>query len=152
MITNETEATIDRPAQQAWAYAADILRHPDWMSVADARLIRGEGTKVGDRGRETLILGPFKWEIQFEVVEAVPGRRIVWRSVDDPRLDLEVGLDLEPAGDGSTRATYRGAVQLHGRWRLLAPLMAMEASAGLRRELQRLKASLETAPAVAGAN
>jgi uncharacterized membrane protein len=152
LITNETEATIDRSAQQAWAYAADILRHPDWMSVADARLIRGEGTKVGDRGRETLILGPFKWEIQFEVVEAVPGRRIVWRSVDDPRLDLEVGLDLEPAGDASTRATYHGAVKLHGRWRLLTPLMAVEASAGLRRELQRLKASLETAPAVAGAN
>ena len=152
MIRNETDATIARPAQQAWAYAADILRHPDWMSVADARLIRGEGTKVGDRGRETLILGPFKWEIQFEVVEAVPGRRIVWRSVDDPRLDLEVGLDLEPAGDASTRATYHGAVQLHGRWQLLAPLLAMEASAGLRRELQRLKASLETAPAVAGAS
>jgi hypothetical protein len=40
-------------------------------------------------------------------------------------------------------------MQLRGRWRLLAPLMVMEGSAGVRRELERLKAKVEAAPAAA---
>ena len=139
----EAETTIERSANDVWAYAADILRHPDWMNVADAHVVSGDGTAVGARGRERLLLGPFKWDVVFEVAEAVAGRRIVWRSVDDPRLDLEVGLDLEPVDATSTRATYHGAVQMHGRWRVLAPLVSMEGSAGLKRELQRLKSNVE---------
>ena len=145
----ETETTIDRSGHDVWMYAADILRHPDWMSVADARVVRGDGTAVGARGRERLLLGPFKWDVTFEVAEAVPGRRIVWRSIDDPRFEIEVGLDLEPVGATSTRATYHGAVQMRGRWRLLAPFVAMEGSAGLKRELQRLKANVEAAATMA---
>ena len=78
----------------------------------------------------------------------MPGRRIVWHSVDDPHFDLDVGLDLEPVGPAITRATYHSAVQMHGRWRLLAPLVTMEGSAGVKRELQRLKANVEAAAAV----
>ena len=81
MITSQTEQTIERDATEIWAYAADIARHPEWMSVTDAVILRGVGSEVGSRGRERLALGPFKWDVEFEVAEAVPGRRIVWRSV-----------------------------------------------------------------------
>jgi uncharacterized membrane protein len=145
----ETETTIDRSSHDVWTYAADIVRHPDWMSVADATVVRGDGTAIGARGRERLLLGPFKWDVVFEVAEAVAGRRIVWRSVDDPRLELEVGLDLESVAATSTRATYHGAIQMRGRWRLLAPLVAMEGSAGVERELQRLKANVEASATTA---
>ncbi len=151
MSRYESEATIGRSAEDVWTYAADILRHPEWMSVADARIVQGQGTQVGGRGRERLLFGPFKWDVEIEVVEALPGRRIVWRAVDDPRFDAETGLDLAPLEPAKTRATYRTAVQMHGLWRLLAPLMAMEGSAAVRRELQRLKENVETAPAVAAA-
>jgi hypothetical protein len=40
---------------------------------------------------------------------------------------------------------------MHGPWRLIAPLVAMEGKAGQARELQRLKENVETAPAVAPA-
>jgi uncharacterized membrane protein len=151
MSRYEALATIDRSADEIWKYAADILRHPDWMTVASAHILRGQGTEVGARGRERLILGPFKWDVEFEVVEAEPGRRLVWRSLDDPHLDLEVGLALEPAAASTTRARYYGSVQLRGRWRLLAPLVAMEGAAGVRRELGRLKVNVERAPAIAPA-
>jgi uncharacterized membrane protein len=145
----KAEATIDRPADEIWAYAADILRHPDWMSVLDAEILRGQGSEVGARGRERLNLGPIKWAVEFEVVEAVPGRRIVWRADDPHFAEYEVALDLEATGSGATRATYRGSVQMRGRWRLLAPLLAMEGSAGVRRELEQLKHNVEAAPALA---
>jgi uncharacterized membrane protein len=151
VITTKTEQVIERSAADVWAYAADIVRHPDWMNVTNAAVLRGTGSEVGSRGRERLALGPFKWDVELEVAEAVPERRIVWRSVSGAPFDLEVSLDLEPAGPASTRATYGAAIQPHGLWRLLSPLMAAEGKAGPERELRRLKENVEkdAAPAAA---
>ncbi len=146
MTTYEAQTDIARSADAVWTYAADILRHTEWMSVADAHVLVGDGTQVGARGRERLLLGPFKWDVEFEVAEAEFGRRLLWRS-RDARFDLEIGLDLEPSGPTSVRARYHGEAQMHGRWRLLAPLLAMEGAAGIKRELAQLKARVEEAPA-----
>ncbi len=156
MSTYEATTTIERPADEVWTYAADIVRHTEWMSVTDARILAGDPTQPGARGRERLTMGPFRWDIDFDVVTADPGRRLTWRSTDDPRINLEVDLRLEPAGPTgrATTATYRGDARLRGRWRLLAPLLAMEGSAGIRRELDRLKTQVEqdssAAPATTG--
>ncbi len=153
MITTRTEQMIERPAADVWIYAADIVRHPDWMSVTDAALLHGTGSEVGSRGRERITLGPFTWDVQFEVAEAVPERKIVWRSVSGAPFDLEVSLDLEPAGPASTRATYGASLQPHGVWRLLSPMLAAEGKAGPERELRRLKENVErdAAPSAASA-
>jgi Polyketide cyclase / dehydrase and lipid transport len=150
MTRYEAQAEIARSADEVWTYAADILRHTEWMSVADAHLLAGDGTQIGARGRERLLLGPFKLDVEFEVAEAEFGRRLLWRS-RDPRFDMEVGLELEPSGPSSVRARYHGAAQMHGRWRLLSPLVAMEGSGSVKRELTRLKARVEQSPAAAAA-
>jgi uncharacterized membrane protein len=148
-----TEQTIARSAEAVWTYAADVVRHPDWMTITDPRIIKGNGTQIGDRGRERMRFGPFGWDVEFEVAEATPGRRIVWKAVDGAPFDLAVSLDLEPVGPTSTRARYGAEVRLHGLWRLLGPMVAMEGKAGPERELKRLKAQVEeassTTPALA---
>jgi len=146
MIKFETEQTIARSADDVWTYAADILRHPDWMGVTDARLLHGQGSEVGARARERLVMGPFRWDVDLEVSEAVPGGRIVWRSLAGGPFHGEVALDLAPVGPNSTRATYGAAIRMRGLWRLLTPLVAMEGKAGQARELQRLKENVERAP------
>jgi uncharacterized membrane protein len=151
MIKSQTEQVIGRPAEDVWAYAADIVRHPDWMGVTEARILRGAGSEAGSRGRERMVFGPFKWDVEFEVAEATAGRRIMWRSVAGAPFDLEVVLDLAPAGPGSTRATYGAAIQPHGFWRLLSPLIAMEGKAGPERELRRLKDNVEMSATPAAA-
>jgi uncharacterized membrane protein len=151
MIKSQTVQTIERSADEVWAYAADIVRHPEWMTVTDAAILSGVGSEVGARGRGRLAFGPFKRDVEFEVAEAVPGRRIVWRSVRGAPFDAEVFLDLSPSGPTSTRATYGARIQPHGLWRLLGPVIAAEGKAGLERELRRLKENLETAPTVVGA-
>ena len=138
-----TEQTIARSADDVWAYAADIVRHPEWMTVTDARVLDGPGTRVGARGRERMRFGPFGWDVEFEVAEAAPGRRIVWRAVDGAPFDLAVSLDLEPVGPTSTRARYGADIRLHGLWRLLGPMVAIEGKVGPERELKRLKAQVE---------
>ena len=109
MSTSVAEQTIERSAQDVWAYAADIVRHPEWMTVTDARIVQGgDGTRVGARGRERLRFGPFGWDVEFEVAEAEPGRRIVWRAVGGAPFDLTVSLDLEPMGPASHQGDVRG--------------------------------------------
>lgn len=141
--------TIARSADDVWAYAADIVRHTEWMTVTDARIVRGDGTQVGAHGREGMRFGPFGWDVEFEVVEATPGRRILWKSVAGAPFDLAVSLDLEPVGPTSTKATYGADIQLHGLWRLIGPIVAMEGKAAPERELGRLKAQVEGATTMA---
>jgi uncharacterized membrane protein len=151
MSKGVAQQTIARSAEDVWTYAADIVRHAEWMTVTDARIVRGDGGRVGARGRERMRFGPFGWDVEFEVVDATPGRRIAWRSVSGAPFDLDVSLDLEPLGPASTQATYGADIRLRGPWRLLSPMVAMEASAGPARELQRLKAQLEAAAVLAPA-
>ena len=146
MSASVTELVIERSAHDVWAYAADIVRHAEWMTVTDARVVRGDGARVGARGRERMRFGPFGWDVEFEVAEAEPGRKIAWRSLKGAPFDLEVTLDLEPVGLASTKARYGADIRLHGVWRLLSPMVAMEAKAGPARELQRLKTQVEAAP------
>ena len=79
MIRFRTEQTVERSAADVWAYAADILRHPEWMGVTGARILRGQGTDVGARAMERMKLGPRSIEVEFEVSAAVPAQRIAWR-------------------------------------------------------------------------
>ena len=67
MISFATEQTIERSADDVWAYAADIVRHPEWMDVTAARVVDGGGTEVGARALERLKLGPRSVEVAFEV-------------------------------------------------------------------------------------
>ena len=151
MSRGVAEQTIARSAQDVWTYAADIVRHAEWMTTTDARIVSGVGTQPGARGRERMRFGPFGWDVEFEVIDATPGRRIAWRSVSGAPFDLDVALDLEPTGPASTKATYCADIRLHGLWRLLSPMLAMEASAGPARELQRLKTHVEAGPVLAPA-
>jgi uncharacterized protein YndB with AHSA1/START domain len=66
MIRFETEQTISRSAEDVWTYAADILRHPEWMAVTDARIVRGTGTEVGAGATERIRLGPRSVDVELE--------------------------------------------------------------------------------------
>ena len=147
----QSELTIARPAHEVWAYAADITRHPDWMSVTDAVVTSGDGSKVGARGFEGMSFGPFHFKVGFEVTEAEPGRRIRWQARGGAPFDGDTVLDLAPDSPSATRATYHTTLVLRGLWRLAAPLFKMEGRAALPRELRRLKDQVENLPARAAA-
>lgn len=104
MIRFRTEQTVERSAADVLAYAADILRHPEWMGVTGARILRSEGTDAGARAAERMKLGPSSTEIEFEVSAGVPAQRMAWRVVGGGPLAGEVTLDLEALGPTSTRA------------------------------------------------
>ena len=143
MIRFDTEQTIERSAEDVWAYAADILRHPEWMGVTDARLVRGTGAAVGDAGIEHVRLGPREAEVEVLVTASVPARQIAWSVAGRSPIAGDVRLDLEAIGPERTRVVWSGGLGLTGIWRVLEPLMAAEVRSGEAAELARLKVNLE---------
>jgi hypothetical protein len=148
MIKFEAEQTIDRSAHDNWAYAADIIRHPEWMGVIDARIVEGRATEVGARAIERIKLGPRTIDVELTVAESVPAKRVRWVLAGRSPLTGDVALDLETLGADRTRAVWSGSIGMKGLWRLLEPLLAGDVSAGEAAELRRLKANLESAPAM----
>ena len=151
MIRFRSEQTIARPAQDVWSYAADVIRHPEWMGVIDARLISGQPTEIGARAVERVTLGRRKVDVEIEVSDSIPGQRIAWRMAGGSPLRGDVALDIESLGPDRARAVWSGSIGLTGLWRLVEPLVAAEVKAGEAAELRRLKEALEVAPAIAPA-
>lgn len=144
MIRFRAEQEIARSASDVWTYAADMTRHPEWMGVADAQVVRGDPREIGAMGRETVKMGARRFTAEFVVSESAPGRHIAWRIAGGMPLVGEARLDLEPVGPECTRATWSGAFRMTGLWQLLEPMMAGEIRAGEAAELERLKGVLET--------
>ena len=152
MIRFESEETIDRSAEDVWAFAADVLQHPKWMAIEDAAIVRGGSGEVGTTFRETIRMGPRRYAAELVVSESVPGKSIAWRVTGGIPLAGEARLELEPLAPGRTRARWSGAFRLTGMWRLVEPLMAGEVRSSEAAELVRLKGILEApdaTPAVA---
>jgi uncharacterized protein YndB with AHSA1/START domain len=150
VIPFRSEQTIDRSAMEVWEYAADIDRHPTWMSVIDARVVHGRSTDVGTRALESVKIGPRRQAVEFEVAEADPGRRLAYRVLSGP-MRGDVAMDLEAIGPDRTRVVWAGSLGLSGLMRLVEPLFAGEIRAGEAAELARLKERLEAGPVVAPA-
>jgi uncharacterized membrane protein len=148
MIRFETEQTIGRSADDVWAYAADILRHPEWMGVTDARILRGTGSEAGSSAIEHVKMGARTVEVEVSVTEAILARRLRWTVAGRSPLRGDVTLELEPLGADQTQAVWSGSMGMRGLWRLPEPLMAGEVEQGEAAELRRLKANLEKTPAM----
>jgi hypothetical protein len=144
MIPFESTQIIDRSVDDVWAYATDILRHPEWMGVLEVRMMEGSATEVGARAAERLRIGPRELDVELTVAESVPSRRVRWTVAGRSPLRADVTLALEPLAEHRTRATWSGAIGMRGWWRVLEPLMAGEVRNGEAAELRRLKANLET--------
>jgi uncharacterized protein YndB with AHSA1/START domain len=145
VISYRFEEIIARPPEAVWAYAADILSHPEWMNVLEAEVVSGDPVHVGAVGRESVRVGPKTYPLELTVSAAEPGRVIGWRFDGGPMAG-DALLELERV-DGGTRATWSGEIRLKGLWRLLEPVMAREVKSGEASELARPRRKVEAAAA-----
>ncbi len=121
MIRFASQQTIARSTQDVWAYAADILRHPEWMGVLDARLVSGQPTEIGARGQERVKLGPRKFDVGIEVSESIPAQGIAWRMSGATPFagevtstwSLSARIELERSGQGRSGSRDGGVSSSH---------------------------------------
>jgi uncharacterized membrane protein len=138
-----TEAEIARPRAEVAAYAADIDKATSWY--VNITSVEWETTPPLAVGSRVAFVAQFLGRhisYTYEVVELVPGERLVMRTAEGP-FPMETTYTWADAGPGATRMTLRNRGEPAGFSRVAAPLMARAMRRANQRDLARLKEILE---------
>ena len=138
-----TDTTIARPVEVVAAYAADPSNAPDWYEKI--RTIEWETAPpvaVGSRMRFVARFLGRELAYTYEVVELVPGERLVMRTAQGP-FPMETTYTWAPQGDGSTRMVLRNRGEPAGFSKAVAPFMALAMRRANRKDLANLRRLLE---------
>jgi|SRR5688572_18542137 uncharacterized membrane protein len=138
-----TSSTIRRPRQEVAAYASDPDNAPAWyVNIKQVRWRTDPPLKVGSKIDFVARFLGRTLEYTYEVVELVPGERMVMQTAQGP-FPMQTVYEWRDAADGSTVMTLRNRGEPSGFARLMAPLMAPAMRSANRKDLARLKAILE---------
>lgn len=138
-----TEITIDRPIEEVSAFVADPSNAPEWyrrISVAEA--LTAPPLAVGSRTRFVASFLGRTLDYVYEVVDFVPGERLVMRTAEGP-FAMETSYAWTPAAGGGTRMVLRNRGEPTGFSRFTAPMMTRAMRSANRKDLGALKALLE---------
>jgi uncharacterized protein YndB with AHSA1/START domain len=139
-----TETVIQRPVEVVAGYVGDPSNAPEWYVNIESVVWRTE-PPVGVGSRMDFVahfLGR-RLAYTYEVVELVPGRRLVMRTAQGP-FPMETSYEWSATDDGATRMTLRNRGEPRGFAGVAAPLMAASMRRANTKDLARLKRLLES--------
>jgi uncharacterized protein YndB with AHSA1/START domain len=113
---------LDAAPDEVWAFLTSEANDANWRGpwVESVRKLTDGPLRVGTRYETLYRFFGQPQRVIVEVTELDPPRRMAWRQVDDPRVDVNDGsYDLEPIEGGRTRFTVTGVLRSH-RWRAVA--------------------------------
>jgi uncharacterized membrane protein len=138
-----TEIEISRSCPEVAEYAADPDNAPRWYANIESVEWRSpRPLAVGSRLAFVAHFLGRRLTYTYEVVEHVPGERFVMRTAEGP-FPMETTYAWRDAVDGATRMTLRNRGEPEGFSKLLAPFIASAMRRANRKDLRRLKATLE---------
>ncbi|ANH38052.1 Polyketide cyclase / dehydrase and lipid transport [Nocardioides dokdonensis FR1436] len=136
------ETTIARPPHEVAAYAGDPTHAPQWYAnIRSVEWRTPPPVAVGSRMDFVAHFLGRRLAYTYEVVELVPGERLVMRTADGP-FPMETTYTWEPHGTG-TRMTLANRGRPTGFKGLSAPLVQAAVRRATRKDLARLTALLE---------
>jgi hypothetical protein len=139
-----SEITIERLPGVVSAFACDPDNAPRWHANVKSIAWRSEPiVHVGSRVAFAAEFLGRQLEYTYEIVEFVPGERLVMRTVEGP-YPMETTYLLETASDNSTRLTVRNRAELSGMSKMMTPVVAAAMKSATEKGLARLKEILES--------
>jgi uncharacterized protein YndB with AHSA1/START domain len=133
-----TETVIERPRDEVARYAADPSNAPGWYeNIRSVTWRTPPPLRVGSEvDFEARFLGR-RLSYTYEVVEHVPGRRLVMRTADGP-FPMETTYTWESLDPGTTRMTLRNRGEPSGFGVVAAPALQAAMRRANRKDLDRL--------------
>lgn len=139
----QVETTIARTPADVSSYAADPGNAPAWYT--NIKTVEWRTQPPVALGSQIDFVAHFlgrRLAYTYEVVELVPGERLVMRTADGP-FPMETTYTWEPAPGGATRMTLRNHGEPAGFSRLAAPVVERAMRRATTKDLARLKVLLE---------
>lgn len=139
-----TETVIDRPREEVAAFAGDPSNAPRWyVNIRSVEWETAPPMRIGSRMAFVARFLGRRLAYTYEVVEHVPGERLVMRTAEGP-FPMETIYTWEDAGAGRTRMTLRNRGEPSGFSSWLAPFMARAMRRANEKDLASLKKLLES--------
>lgn len=139
----EVSAVIGRPVAQVAAYAGDPGNAPEWyVNIRSVEWRTDPPVAVGSRMDFVAQFLGRRLAYTYEVVELVPGERLVMRTADGP-FPMETTYTWSPVPEG-TRMTLRNVGSPSGFGVLAVPVMKRAIHGAMSKDLRRLKRVLES--------
>ena len=141
------ETVIDRSRAEVAAFAGEPTNAPRWyVNIKQAQYRSGSVPEVGARVAFVAHFLGRKLEYTYEIVEHIPGERLVMRTAEGP-FPMETtytwhDVDVD-GGSARTRMTLRNRGNPQGFAKVFAPLMASAMKRATTKDLARLKEVLE---------
>lgn len=138
----QVETIIAAPREQVAAFAGDPGNAPRWYTnIKSVDWVTPPPVVLGSRMTFVAHFLGKRLEYTYEVVERVPGEKLVMRTAQGP-FPMETTYTWEARG-GGTLMTLRNRGEPSGFSRLMAPVMAKAMRRATKADLARLKALLE---------
>jgi uncharacterized membrane protein len=138
-----TETVIRRPRDLVAAYAGDPGNAPEWYANIDSVEWRTvPPVAVGSRVDFVATFLGRRLAYTYEVVELVPGERLVMRTAQGP-FPMETTYTWQPLDAATTRMTLRNRGRPRGFSVLAAPFVAAAVRRANHADLRRLREVLE---------
>ena len=139
MIEYKSEVIVDRPVEQVYRLASDVVRFDDWTDMSGTHLVSGGDLQVGSQVETSIKMGPVKQAMVFQVRDLEENRRLAWKTISKGPVEWDAVYTFEPQGASSTRMVSWGQIKFRGAMKLMEALMAGEVRSGEARELIRFK-------------
>jgi uncharacterized membrane protein len=134
---------INRPLAHVARYASDPDNVPAWYAnIRSVEWMTPPPLRVGSRISFVARFLGRRLAYTYEVVELVPGSRLVMRTAQRP-FPMETTYTWEATTEDRTRMTLRNRGMPAGFSKWLAPFIALAVRRANRKDLSRLKARLE---------
>jgi uncharacterized protein YndB with AHSA1/START domain len=139
-----TEIAIDRPIELVATYASDPSNAPEWyVNIESVVWKTHEGLVAGAQVEFVARFLGRRMRYTYEIVELVPLERLVMRTAQGP-FPMETTYTWSRSGPVATVMTLRNRGEPTGFSKLFAPFMAPAVRRANRKDLERLKRTLES--------
>src|SRR4051794_16225602 len=139
-----SEIVIDAAPERVAEYAGDPSNAPAWyVNIVSVEWQTAPPVAVGSRMDFVAKFLGRRLAYTYEVVELVPGERLVMRTAQGP-FPMATSYQWEPAGASATGMTLRNHGEPAGYSRVVAPFMARAVRRANVKDLARLKQLLES--------
>jgi hypothetical protein len=119
----QARVSSGRSSQEVYDYLVDFERHPEWrFDVLESKLVGGEAGQVGARYRQRVKQGGREMEVNVELTEAEPGRRVGFRTLDEGPVTASGTYAISESAGGS-ELVNEVTLEAHGFVRLFEPFM-----------------------------
>jgi uncharacterized membrane protein len=139
-----TQIEMDVPRERVAAYAMDPDNATNWYeNIKSVQWQTSKPLTVGSRFEFVAQFLGRRLAYTYEVKELVPGTRYVMATAQGP-FPMETSYEWEATSAGGTRMTLRNRGEPSGFSRAAGPFMARAMRRANTKDLQRLKAILES--------